>query len=229
MKKKLVVLSGAGISAESGLGTFRDSGGLWDNYKIEEVATPQAWARNPQMVLDFYNIRRKINNQANINVAHKTIAELERDFDVIVVTQNIDNLHERAGSSHVIHLHGEITLSKTSGPKQEHKYYVIEGDELNLGELCPDGYQMRPHVVWFGEEVPLLDDAANIISQADLFLVIGTSLLVYPAAGLIHATKPHCHCYAIDPNEIPIPNNFTQIRANATEGILNFQEIIRNK
>lgn len=229
MRKKLVVLSGAGISAESGLGTFRDSGGLWDNYKIEEVATPEAWRRNPEMVLDFYNIRRRINNQATINTAHEVIAALENDFDVTVVTQNIDNLHERAGSNNVIHLHGEITLSKSSGPKQEHTYFQIEGDELNLGQVCPDGYQLRPHVVWFGEEVPLLNDAARVVSQADLFLVIGTSLLVYPAAGLIHATKPNCQCFAIDPNDIPIPHNFTQIRSNATEGIQVFQKIILQK
>lgn len=229
MRKKLVVLSGAGISAESGLGTFRDSGGLWDNYKIEEVATPDAWRRNPEMVLDFYNIRRRINNQATINMAHKVIAAFENDFDVTIVTQNIDNLHERSGSRNIIHLHGEISLSKSSGPKQEYTYYEIEGDELNLGETCPEGYQLRPHVVWFGEEVPLLDKAAKVVSQADIFLVIGTSLLVYPAAGLIHATNPNCQCFAIDPNDIPIPHNFTQIRSNATEGILVFQELILQK
>ena len=227
-KLKLVVLSGAGISAESGLGTFRDSGGLWDNYKIEDVATPEAWKKDTRRVLDFYNIRRKINNEASCNLAHHIIANLEEILDVTIVTQNIDNLHERAGSSTVIHLHGEITKSKSSGPKQESVYYDIKGDELNIGDLCPDGYQLRPHVVWFGEEVPLLDKAASIIAEADLFLVIGTSLLVYPAAGLIHVVSLSCKCFAIDPNKIPIPSNFTHITSNATDGILEFESYVRN-
>jgi len=224
--QKLVVLSGAGISAESGLGTFRDSGGLWDNYNIEEVATPEAWRKNPRLVLDFYNIRRKINNQAEINTAHREIAMLEKHFDVTIITQNIDNLHERAGSSNVLHLHGEITKSKSSGPKQEDAYFPISGDELNIGEVCPDGYQLRPHVVWFGEEVPLLDKAAEIVAQAAIFLVIGTSLQVYPAAGLIHAVKKTCTCYAIDPNDIPVPGNFIQLKEPATTGVQTFRRLI---
>lgn len=223
MKKKLVVLSGSGISAESGLGTFRDNGGLWENYKIEEVATPEAWLKSPETVLDFYNIRRRINNTATFNIAHKVIAELEKDFSVSVITQNIDNLHERAGSTHVIHLHGEITKSKSSGPKQESAYYDIVGDELNPGDLCPEGYQLRPHVVWFGEEVPLLSHAAEIVSSADVFLIIGTSLQVYPAAGLIHFCQPDCICYAIDPKAIPIDSNYIHIKETATKGIETFR------
>jgi NAD-dependent deacetylase len=223
--KRLVVLSGAGISAESGLGTFRDSGGLWENYRIEEVATPEAWRKHPELVLEFYNMRRKINNEAQPNSAHVQLAELETHFDVQIITQNIDNLHERAGSTKVLHLHGEITRSKSSGPNQEKAYFPISGDELNMGELCPDGYQLRPHVVWFGEEVPLLERADQLVQTADVFLVIGTSLNVYPAAGLIHSVPSHCQCYAIDPKDIPISQRFVHIRSDAGTGM----ELLRNK
>jgi NAD-dependent deacetylase len=217
--KRLVVLSGAGISAESGLGTFRDSGGLWENYRIEDVATPDAWRRHPDKVLEFYNMRRKINNQAQPNEAHLLLAQLEAHFDMQIVTQNIDNLHERAGSKNVLHLHGEITLSKSSGPNQEKTYFPIIGDELNMGDLCPEGYQLRPHVVWFGEEVPLLEKADKLIRTADLFLVIGTSLNVYPAAGLIHSAPPTCTCFAIDPKDIPVSPRFEHIREEAGTGM----------
>lgn len=222
--QKLVVLSGAGISAESGLGTFRDSGGLWENYRIEDVATPEAWQANKELVLEFYNMRRKVNNEAEPNEAHRILADLEQHFDVHIVTQNIDNLHERAGSSKVLHLHGEITKSKSSGLKQEKAYYDIEGDSIELGDLCPEGYQLRPHVVWFGEAVPLFDAATNIVSKADIFLVIGTSLNVYPAAGLIHAVSNKCRCFAIDPKDIPIHARFEHIRSDATEGMRFFGE-----
>lgn len=222
--KRLVVLSGAGMSAESGLGTFRDSGGLWENYRIEEVATPQAWHKHPELVLEFYNMRRKINNQAQPNSAHVQLAALENHFDVHIITQNIDNLHERAGSTKVLHVHGEITLSKSSGPNQEKAYFPISGDELNMGDLCPDGYQLRPHVVWFGEEVPLLDKADQLIRTADLFLVIGTSLNVYPAAGLIHSVPTKCSCFAIDPKDIPVSSCFIHIREAAARGM----EVFRN-
>ncbi len=223
--QKLVVLSGAGISAESGLGTFRDSGGLWENYRIEDVATPEAWHKDKALVLEFYNLRRKVNNAAEPNEAHRILADLEQYFDVHIVTQNIDNLHERAGSTKVLHLHGEITKSKSSGPNQEKAYYDIDGDNIELGDLCPDGYQLRPHVVWFGEAVPLLDAAAEIVSEADLFLVIGTSLNVYPAAGLIHSVSNSCRCFAIDPKDIPVGGRFTHIREEAGEGMEQFRRL----
>lgn len=224
--KKLVVLSGAGVSAESGLGTFRDSGGLWENFRIEDVATPEAWRANPALVLEFYNLRRKVNNEATPNKAHMILAELENHFDVHIITQNIDDLHERAGSTKVLHLHGEITKSKSSGPNQEKSYYDISGDNIHLGELCPEGYQLRPHVVWFGEEVPLLNKAAEITAQADVFLVVGTSLNVYPAAGLIHAVSSDCSCYAIDPKDIPIGRRFEHIKDEAGVGMMRFREVL---
>lgn len=217
--KKLVVLSGAGISAESGLGTFRDSGGLWENFRIEEVATPQAWSANPSLVQEFYNLRRKANNAAAPNRAHEILASLAAHFDMHTITQNIDDLHERAGSSKVLHLHGEIVKSKSSGPNQEKAYYPIIGDEINMDERCPEGYPLRPHVVWFGEAVPLLEKAAKIVAQADIFLVVGTSLNVYPAAGLIHEVSNHCVCFAIDPKEIPIGRKFVHIQENASTGM----------
>lgn len=225
-KKILAVLSGAGISAESGLGTFRDSGGLWENYRIEDVATPEAWQANPELVLEFYNLRRKINNEAEPNQAHYILADLEQYFEIHIVTQNIDDLHERAGSSKVLHLHGEITKSKSSGPNQEKDYYDIAHNNIHVGDLCPDGYQLRPHVVWFGEEVPMLHAAAEIIARADIFLVIGTSLNVYPAAGLIHAVSKNCVCYAIDPKDIPISARFKHIRADAGTGMQRFADHI---
>jgi NAD-dependent deacetylase len=225
-RKKLVVLSGAGISAESGLGTFRDSGGLWENYRIEDVATPEAWRKNPQLVLEFYNMRRKKNNEAEPNEAHFLLAGLEDVFEVQIITQNIDNLHERAGSTRVLHLHGEITKAKSSGPNQEKAYYEVRGSRINWGDLCPEGYQLRPHVVWFGEEVPLLDKAAELVSEADIFLVIGTSLNVYPAAALIHSVKRNFECYAIDPKDIPLTSRFKHIRESATVGMRLFCSMI---
>lgn len=224
-KQKLVVLSGAGISAASGLGTFRDSDGLWENFRIEDVATTDAWNKNKALVLEFYNMRRRVNNAAKPNAAHLILSDLEQHFDVQVVTQNIDDLHERAGSKNVLHLHGEITKSKSSGPKQEKRYFNVEGDAIELGDLCPDGYQLRPHVVWFGEAVPLLDEAAAIVNQADVFLVIGTSLNVYPAAGLIHAVSNTCRCFAIDPKDIPVGRGFTHIREEAGEGMEQFRRL----
>jgi NAD-dependent deacetylase len=224
--QKLVVLSGAGISVESGLGTFRDSGGLWENFRIEDVATPEAWHKDKALVLEFYNMRRKVNNAAQPNEAHRLLADLEQHFDVHIVTQNIDDLHERAGSTKVLHLHGEITKAKSSGPNQEKAYYDIDGDNIELGDLCPGGYQLRPHVVWFGEAVPLLDEAAAIVNQADVFLVIGTSLNVYPAAGLIHAVSNKCRCFAIDPKDIPVGGRFTHIREEAGEGMEQFRRLV---
>ena len=186
MNKKIVFFSGAGMSAESGISTFRDSGGLWEKYEINEVATPEAWSRNPDLVTDFYNQRRKQIIETSPNAAHNFITSLEDQFDVTVITQNIDDLHERAGSTNILHLHGNIRLAKSSGPNQEKKLYPIDGWKLTKNDLCEDGYRLRPHVVWFGEAVPALEDAIPLIESADVFIVIGTSLQVYPAAGLIH-------------------------------------------
>lgn len=181
--KKLVVLTGAGISAESGLATFRDAGGLWEGYRVEDVATPEAWRRDPALVLDFYNQRRRNAREAIPNRAHQVLAELENQYEVTIVTQNVDDLHERAGSSRVIHLHGSLFEARsTRNPKL---IYPIAGTELNIGDVCAWGSQLRPNIVWFGEAVPLMDTAVELASEADLFVVVGTSLVVYPAAGLI--------------------------------------------
>ena len=198
MKKKLVIFSGAGISAESGLSTFRDNGGLWDNYDINEVATPEAWSKNPTLVLDFYNMRRENALNAQPNLAHKTIAELEEKFDVVVITQNIDDLHERSGSKNVLHLHGEITKVRSTGTD---KVYYHGNNKLYLGDLCPDGYQLRPHIVWFGEAVPSLGKADEIVRTADIFIITGTSLNVYPAAGLVNSAPINSIKYLIIPDE----------------------------
>lgn len=221
MKKKLIIFSGAGMSAESGISTFRDSGGLWEQYNINDVATPEAWKRNPDLVSDFYNQRRKQVINVEPNVAHKLVASIEDEFSIQVITQNIDDLHERAGSTNVFHLHCNIRFAKSSGPKQEDKYYPIEDWELTANDKCPDGFRLRPHVVWFGEQVPALNDAAKIIQEADLLIVIGTSLQVYPAAGLVHLAPDNCKCYVVDPNvdEFEIPSNFVKIKANASDGI----------
>lgn len=195
--KKVVVLTGAGISAESGLQTFRDTDGLWEGYRIEDVATPEAWKRNPQMVQDFYNIRRKAVLEAEPNAAHFALAELEKKYAVTIITQNIDDLHERAGSTNVIHLHGLITKSQSD--KDPRLTYNIEGWEIKMGETCELGSQLRPHVVWFGEPVPMIETAAEICSSAAIFMVIGTSLAVYPAAGLIDFVPHNVEKFVIDP------------------------------
>ena len=217
----IVVFSGAGMSAESGIQTFRDSDGLWENYRIEDVATPQAWAKDPDLVTEFYNARRKSVIAANPNSAHLGIAALERIGKVHVITQNIDDLHERAGSQEVLHLHGNIRQSKSSGPNQESAYYPISGWKLKKSDVCPAGYRLRPHVVWFGEDVPAYSEAAGLLQHADILIVIGTSLQVYPAAGLIHyARKAHTK-FLIDPNadSLDVPSEFTKIVALASEGI----------
>lgn len=221
MKKKIVVLSGAGISAESGISTFRDSNGLWENYRIEEVATPEAWNTNPELVQRFYNLRRKQVMEVFPNAAHVFFRELESHYNVVVVTQNIDDLHERAGSSNVIHLHGNIRYAKSSGPKQEAKYYPIEGWELSMNDLCDDGYPLRPHVVWFGESVPEMERAVETLSDADYLIVIGTSLNVYPAAGLIHYVSNSCEKLIVDPkvSELPVDSSFTSLAKSAVESV----------
>jgi NAD-dependent deacetylase len=197
-KKKLVVLSGAGISAESGIPTFRDAGGLWEGHRIEDVATPEAWQKNPQAVLEFYNLRRKTALNAMPNAGHFCLAELEEYFEVTIITQNVDNLHERAGSSHVIHLHGNLFQSRST--LDSNLIYDMDGWALNWGDSCEKGSQLRPHIVWFGELVPEIENAAMICSDAEIFLVVGTSLQVYPAAGLIDYVPNHAPKFLIDPN-----------------------------
>lgn len=217
-KKKLVVLTGAGISAESGLKTFRDSDGLWEGYNIEDVATPRAWKKNPQLVLDFYNYRRKNVLDAKPNAAHYGLAALEKDFDVTIITQNIDDLHERAGSVNVLHLHGEIL--KMRSERNAEMIFAIKGD-ISLGDKAPDGFQLRPHIVWFEEPVPMIEKAIPMVVQADIFVVIGTSLVVYPAAGLVHYARANTPVFIVD-KKIPLIGNearITAIEMPATEGI----------
>lgn len=230
-KQQIVVFSGAGISAESGIATFRDSGGLWENYKIEEVATPDAWKANPDKVQHFYNLRRENIRKSMPNEAHLAIAMWESDHALIVITQNIDDLHERAGNKQVIHLHGNIMQAKSSGPRQEEKYYPVSGSLDLKKDVCEEGYPLRPHVVWFGEEVPNYEKARAIIQKATVFIVIGTSLNVYPAAGLIHYTSPDCRCFLIDPNaaELNVPQHFTVLKTGAAEGMKNIMELFSEK
>lgn len=198
--KKLVVLTGAGMSAESGLKTFRDMGGLWENYAIEEVATPSAWAKNKELVLRFYNERRSQLAQAEPNGGHYGLVELEKYFDVQIITQNVDNLHERAGSKNILHLHGELTKARST--IENKLIYDIGYKEINIGDHCDLGSQLRPHIVWFGEDVPEITNAINLTTEADIFVVIGTSLEVYPAASLIDYVKPGVPIYIIDPNKM---------------------------
>jgi NAD-dependent deacetylase len=197
-KRKLVAFTGSGISAESGLKTFRDSDGLWEEYNVYDVATPEAWNRDRKLVLDFYNARRRQVINAAPNAAHIALAKLESKFDVEIITQNIDDLHERAGSSKVLHLHGEIMKSQSS--LYRNLVYSIKGSELNEGDLCERGSQLRPFIVWFGEEVPMIRVGEKIISQAEIILIIGTSLQVYPAAGLVRYAPSEAKKYYIDPN-----------------------------
>ncbi len=217
--EKLILFSGAGMSAESGLKTFRDNGGLWENYKVSEVATPEAWQRNPQLVLDFYNQRRQQLLKAKPNEAHILINELEKYYDVTVITQNIDNLHEQAGSSKVIHLHGELMKAKCSYCN----HFVKQLDQvfLNIGDYCEKGHQLRPDVVWFGEAVPLIPLASQIMSKADYLVVIGTSLNVYPAAALVHDVSDKCQKFLIDPNanELNPGNDWKILNCTAEQGM----------
>lgn len=226
MKKNLIALTGAGISAESGLKTFRDSDGLWMGYDVYEVASPRGWAKNPALVLDFYNQRRKEVAQALPNAAHKGIAALEEDFNVTVVTQNIDDLHERAGSKNVLHLHGEIF--KMRSVKDEDTFYEIKSDILT-GDKAPDGFQLRPHVVWFGEKVPMILQAKYVMSKADVLVLVGTSLQVYPASGLIDYLPPGVPKYIIDKNPpyIPAHHNFHVIKKSATEGMIELGRLLQ--
>jgi NAD-dependent deacetylase len=228
MKPNLVVLSGAGMSAESGISTFRDSNGLWENYRIEDVATPEAWRANPDLVTSFYNIRRKQIADAQPNEGHFFLKELEAHYEVNIVTQNIDDLHERAGSSRVTHLHGNIRYAKSSGPNQERKLYPIEGWELNASHVCDDGFRLRPHVVWFGESVPMMEIAAEIVQKADVLIVIGTSLNVYPAAGLSQIAVNAFQKIVVDPNasELTVPSDFIRINETAVRAIQHLKRLL---
>ncbi len=225
-KKKLVVLTGAGISAESGLKTFRDSDGLWEGYNVEEVATPRAWRKDPKLVLDFYNMRRKNVADAQPNEAHYGLAALEQDFDVHIITQNIDDLHERAGSSKVLHLHGQIL--KMRSEKDERLVYDITGDIL-IGDRAEDGAQLRPHIVWFEEPVPLIEEAIAITQTAAYFAVVGTSLVVYPAAGLLHYAPYGIPKFIVD-KKIPYTSSLggiTSIEMPATEGVKRLAALLK--
>lgn len=213
--KKIVVLSGAGISAESGLKTFRDSDGLWENYHIDEVATPEAWRKNPQLVLDFYNQRRMQTLEAKPNAAHIALANLEKRYEVVILTQNIDDLHERAGSKKVLHMHGEILKSRSS--RNEHLLYECSG-EIQPGDLCELGSQLRPHVVWFGEAVPMMDQAIREVMSTDIFIVVGTSLTVYPVAGLVQYVNADAKKFVVNPDTQPL-KGFRVFQSKASEGI----------
>lgn len=216
--KKIVILTGAGISADSGLKTFRDSDGLWEGYNVYDVATPEAWRKNPEMVQQFYNERRKSVLEAQPNAAHYALVRLEEKFDVRIITQNIDDLHERAGSSQILHLHGLITKSQSDIDPQ--LTYDIHGSEIQMGELCELGSQLRPHVVWFGEAVPMIEPAAQLCHLADIFIVIGTSLQVYPAAGLLDFVPENAAKYLVDPNSsINTDRDFRYIKEKAATGV----------
>ncbi|WP_316784394.1 SIR2 family NAD-dependent protein deacylase [Pedobacter frigiditerrae] len=226
MKQRLVVLTGAGISAESGLKTFRDADGLWEGYNVMDVATPEAWDRNPALVQQFYNERRKQVLNAKPNEAHLMLAKLEEHFDVQIITQNIDDLHERAGSTNITHLHGIITFAQSD--KNASLLYPIQGDDIKMGELCELGSQLRPHVVWFGEAVPMIESAAAICEEANLFMLVGTSLAVYPAAGLIDFVPKQVSKYIVDP-KIPAVNhyqNVIKIEKSATAGVKEVAKIL---
>jgi NAD-dependent deacetylase len=227
-KKRLVVLSGAGMSAESGIRTFREMGGLWEEYDVSEVATPQAWARDPDLVLRFYNERRKALLNCEPNPGHLELARLENYFDVQIITQNVDDLHERAGSSNILHLHGE--LRKVRSTADENLVKELDGWELKWGDLCEKGSQLRPHIVWFGEAVPMMTKAISIAQTADILLIVGTSMQVYPAASLIDFVHYDTPVFVVDPNEtIGEGPGRTIILKGASEGIREFSKIIRSR
>ena len=233
-KQRIAVLTGAGVSAESGLGTYRDNGGLWDNYDPMEVASIQGWCIDRKKVLDFYNMQRAKLRDCKPNLAHILIAELEKDYMVDVITQNVDNLHERAGSTHVVHLHGEVTKVRPENTCNDEDGYseksVIDVGfgEVNLGDKGPNGVQLRPHIVFFGEAVPKIEKAINLVEQADIVLIVGTSLQVYPAAGLYRYAKPEAPVYVIDPADVPLfDSRIKHIKKVATEGMQEFLENLK--
>lgn len=236
MKKKLVVLTGAGVSAESGISTFRTNNGLWDNHRVEDVASIEGWYRNPQLVLDFYNERRLQLGTVKPNAAHYALAELENEWDVTVITQNVDNLHERAGSTRIIHLHGELTKVRPENcyndvdNYSEESVFDIGYDVVNLGDLAPNGAQLRPHIVWFGEAVPYINAAIDHVMDADVLLIVGTSLQVYPAAGLYAYAKADTPIYIIDPADVSVRDGrLTHIKDVATSGMETFKNILKSK
>lgn len=231
MMKKLVVLTGAGMSAESGFSTFRGSGGLWEQYNVEDVATPQGYERDPRLVIDFYNKRRKQLQDAKPNKGHELVAGLEKAYEVTVITQNVDDLHERAGSKNVIHLHGELTkVTSTDQPNNPEYIRTLRPEEweVKIGDKAADGSQLRPFIVWFGEAVPKIEDAVRCVERADIFLIIGTSLNVYPAAGLLNYVPYDVPVYLIDPKEVAIPSGrkVRVIRKGASEGMEEFIKVI---
>ena len=236
MKKKIVVLTGAGVSAESGVSTFRDSDGLWEQHRVEDVASIEGWYRDPALVLDFYNARRAQLQSVKPNAAHLAIAELENEYDVTVVTQNVDNLHERAGSTRIIHLHGELTkvrpencCNEMDGFSEE-TVFDIGHDSIALGDLAPNGAQLRPHIVWFGEAVPKIESAIDAVEAADILLIVGTSLQVYPAAGLYAYAKAGIPIYIIDPKDVPVRDGrIHHIQDVATKGMEEFKNLIKSK
>ncbi len=224
--KTIVVLTGAGMSAESGIKTFRDMGGMWEQYDVTEVASPEGWARHPEVVLEFYNQRRKQLFESKPNKGHLELANMEKDFNMKIITQNVDDLHERAGSSNVLHLHGELKKARSTADPS--LVYELDNWELKLGDKCELGSQLRPHVVWFGEPVPAIADAEKIVRTADTFVVIGTSLNVYPAAGLLWSVPDGVPVYLIDPGEMNIDRrlNVTHIKKKASEGIVELKSIL---
>ena len=235
MRKKIAVLTGAGVSAESGLGTYRDNGGLWDNYDPMEVASIEGWYRNRKLVLDFYNDQRRKLKDCRPNAAHLAIASLEDRYDVSVITQNVDNLHERAGSTRVIHLHGEVTKVRPENTYcdedgySEKAVFDIGYDEVHVGDKAPNGHQLRPHIVFFGEAVPKMNRAVDLVSEADIVLIVGTSLQVYPAAGLYRYARPDVPIYIIDPADVPLRDKrLTHIKEVATAGMQTFLEKIKD-
>ena len=234
-RKKITVLTGAGVSAESGISTFRDSDGLWEKHRVEDVASIEGWYRNPSLVLDFYNARRTQLASVRPNAAHLAIASLEDEFDVTVVTQNVDNLHERAGSTRIIHLHGELTKVRPENcccdmdGFSEETVFDIGFDEIHIGDKAPNGAQLRPHIVWFGEAVPKIEAAIDAVEAADIVLIVGTSLQVYPAAGLYRYAKMDSPIYIIDPNEVPVRDSrITHIKDVATKGMETFKNLIKS-
>lgn len=235
-KKKITILTGAGVSAESGISTFRDSDGLWENYRVEDVASIEGWYSNPSVVLDFYNARRAQLQTVRPNAAHISIADLEKDWDVTVVTQNVDNLHERAGSTRIIHLHGELTKVRPENccndkdGFSEETVFDIGSEAISIGDLAPNGAQLRPHIVWFGEAVPKIDAAIDAVEAADILLIVGTSLQVYPAAGLYRFAKTDTPIYIIDPKDVPVRDaRITHIKEKATTGMVTFQRLIASE
>ena len=229
--KKLVVLTGAGMSAESGISTFRDAGGLWDNYPVEQVATPEGYARNPELVIKFYNERRKQLLDVQPNAGHKGLALLEKHFDTTIITQNVDNLHERAGSSHVIHLHGELTkVCSSLNPNDPRYIRELKPDEyeVHMGDKAGDGSQLRPFIVWFGEPVPQIETAIDYVEKADIFVIIGTSMVVYPAAGLLAYVPSQAEVYLIDPKPVDVHSArpIHVIAKGASEGVKELTELL---